>query len=62
MVRHDVEVRPLLEQPRRRLQVAGRRRGEGQRAGVLVDAQREQRRLLGGEGVGRDGAAARPSA
>ena len=51
LVRHDVEIRPLFEQPRRGLQIAGRRRGEGQRAGVLVDAQRQQRRLLGGEGV-----------
>ena len=50
-VRHDVEIRPLLEEPRRGLQIAGRRRGEGQRARVLVDAQGQQRRLLGGKAV-----------
>ena len=44
----DVELRPVLQQPGRGAHVANRRRVIGQPAGVLIDAQQQQRRLFRG--------------
>ena len=47
---HVVQRRALLDQPRRRLQIARGRLAVSQRAGVLVDAERQQRRFERGQG------------
>ena len=44
----DVELSPMLQQPGRGAHVANRRRVIGQPAGVLIDAQEQQRRLFRG--------------